>query len=86
MKGIATFFGGLGLLISAAWANGDDLTSCGADALTGLVGRKVEEVRDRLPPEARVLAPNSPMTQDHRPDRVNVALDDDGVIVRFWCG
>lgn len=68
---------------SGAWAAVD---SCGAQALESFVGQQLEAVSDALPEGARILPPNSVMTQDHRPDRVNVNLDDKDVITRIWCG
>lgn len=63
---------------------GDD--GCGAAALQALVGRPVAEVRGELPDEARIIPPGSAVTQDHRPERLNVDLDEGDVIVRLWCG
>jgi Peptidase inhibitor I78 family len=78
-------FGAFGAPVLAA---GDDngLTACGADQVQDLIGQPVDESRDRLAPEARIIPPNSPITQDYRPDRLNVDLDKDGIITRIWCG
>lgn len=60
--------------------------TCGAEALKPLLNRRFDEVEAQLPALARILPPDSVMTQDHRPERVNVNLDETGVIVRIWCG
>ena len=61
--------------------------TCGAEPLQILVGMPYE-ARDFEEGERpiRVLPPDSAMTMDHRVDRLNVDLDEEGVITRFWCG
>ncbi|QIE45429.1 hypothetical protein G5B38_07790 [Pseudohalocynthiibacter aestuariivivens] len=34
----------------------------------------------------RIIAPDSAVTLDHRLDRLNIDVDDQGVITRVWCG
>jgi hypothetical protein len=34
----------------------------------------------------RILKPDSMMTMDHNPERINIVHDDDGVVTRVWCG
>jgi hypothetical protein len=34
----------------------------------------------------RLLKPDSMMTMDHNPERINVVHDNDGVVTRVWCG
>ena len=60
--------------------------TCGAPALEASVGQRREATSEVLPEDARILPPTSVMTQDHRPDRVHVGLDDKIVILRVWCG
>ncbi len=61
--------------------------SCGAEAREYLLGQAVSEVDlDSLARTVRAIAPGAPVTMDHRPDRLNLDLDGDGVIVRIWCG
>lgn len=61
--------------------------TCGAEPLQLLVGLPFEqrdfEQADR---PLRILPPDSAMTMDHRPDRLNVDLDDAGTVIRIWCG
>lgn len=65
---------------------GDPVAVCSADEMQELVGQSIDTTDGVFPETARILPPNSVMTQDFRPDRVNVNLDEDGVIVRIWCG
>jgi hypothetical protein len=37
-------------------------------------------------PAKRILSPNSPMTMDHSPERLNIDTDALGMITRLWCG
>lgn len=61
--------------------------SCGAQAREYLLGQPVSEVDlDSLARTVRPISPGQPVTMDHRPDRINLDLDGDGVIVRIWCG
>ena len=63
-----------------------DLGSCNAAALAGSVGQHVDTVRASLPAPHRVLEPGAAMTQDFRPDRLNVYVDGGAVIQRLTCG
>lgn len=64
---------------------------CGAEQLGGYVGHKatdeviasLQQWRGENP--IRVLKPGSAMTMDYRPNRLNVYLDDAGVIKEFKC-
>ncbi len=57
---------------------------CGAVALQDLVGTPIAEAS--FDESARILSPNSVVTLDHRPDRLNVTHDEDGIITRIYCG
>lgn len=74
------------VLVGAATAAAAQEDSCGAAAFEPLLNQPLEQVESQLPETARILPPDSVMTQDMRPDRLNVNLDEDGVIIRFWCG
>lgn len=68
-----------------AWANGDDL--CGASGFQGLVGQSGEIARLlELEQPVRVIPPNSAVTMEYRPDRINFELDEDGSIAVVRCG
>lgn len=64
---------------------------CGAEQLGAYVGRQAtDEVIAQLQAwrgenPIRVLKPGSAMTMDYRPNRLNVYLDDAGVITEFKC-
>ena len=88
----ATVFAALMLVACAPQGNGsDDLpppeTTCGADKLQHLIGLPYEprdfEAEGR---PLRILPPGSMMTMDHRPNRLNVELDQNSDITRIWCG
>ena len=60
---------------------------CGAVPRQYLVGQAIGEVDlESLARSVRTIYPGQPVTMDHRPDRLNIDLDGDGVIVRLWCG
>jgi len=64
----------------------DALAACGADQVQQLVGQSYDGVQDSFAADARIIPPNSPVTQDYRPARLNVDLDIDRAISRIWCG
>lgn len=51
------------------------------------VGKAVDEnaVKEQGRPY-RILTPDSMMTMDHNPERINVVHDPDGKVTRVWCG
>ncbi|MFC3283298.1 I78 family peptidase inhibitor [Litchfieldella rifensis] len=65
---------------------------CGAQSVQDRVGREFSDaLREAIAEESRaermrVLRPGDMATMDHRPDRLNIHLDDDNVIVRIECG
>jgi hypothetical protein len=64
---------------------GDD--SCGAGARQYLVGQSIDSVdTTTLAEHVRAVYPGDMVTMDHRPDRLNLGLDDDGIIVALSCG
>lgn len=51
------------------------------------IGRTVDEnILKGLGRPYRVLPPGSAMTMDHSPERINLDLDENGIITRVWCG
>ena len=65
----------------------DRSESCGAEALQHLVGQPQAALEDEtISAPTRILPPGAMRTMDHRPDRLNVDLDDTGTIQRLWCG
>ncbi|GAB5436155.1 I78 family peptidase inhibitor [Falsiruegeria mediterranea] len=63
-----------------------DLSMCKMQDLSDRIGQPVADTRSLLPEGTRVLAPNSVATQDYRPTRANVYVDDKGTIMRIACG
>src|SRR5262249_10639091 len=57
--------------------------TCGAHARADFIGQNVSAVTP--PPGARVIAPDSVVTQDFRPERLNIITDAHGVIQRLEC-
>ena len=68
---------------TAAEATAED--TCGADRYRDLIGSNVDETTLRDNTDARIIAPDSAVTQDFRPDRLNVILDADGRITSLEC-
>ncbi|MEB8387177.1 I78 family peptidase inhibitor [Rhodobacteraceae bacterium KMM 6894] len=64
-----------------------DTDSCGAATLSARIGTPAKDYdfANANRPH-RIIPPNSAVTMDHRPDRLNVDLDEQGVITRLWCG
>lgn len=79
--------------VPAPWSDADIQSgkSCGADQLGGWIGKTATEetvamLRQwRAGSDVRVLGPNSAMTMDYRPDRLNVTVDAGNVITGFRC-
>lgn len=59
-------------------------SACGAAGFQGLVG--LPAAGHGFPPGTRIIPPGAAVTMDHRPDRLNVETDEDGVITRVYCG
>jgi len=65
--------------------------ACNADSLGELVGKRASDARaDVMQTRSgartlRWIAPNTAMTMDFRPDRLNVYVDAKGRIERFTC-
>jgi hypothetical protein len=64
-----------------------DNDTCGAAAFSDRIGTPAQnhDFADANRPH-RIIPPNSAVTMDHRPDRLNVDLDEKGIITRIWCG
>ena len=65
--------------------------ACKTEGLSQWVGKRASDVRaDEMVKASgartmRWIAPNSAVTMDFRPDRLNVYVDDKGVIEKFGC-
>jgi hypothetical protein len=70
----------------AAPQNADDATArntCGARAFRDRIGAPVVDMQ--VPASARVIAPGTAVTDDFRPNRLNIITDDNGVITALQC-
>ena len=64
-----------------------DLSSCSSDAVQSLIGSNIASVDTRpLAKTVRIIPPNSAVTMDYNPQRLNIETDARGVIVRMTCG
>lgn len=59
--------------------------SCGFDAWVGKPLAGIEAAAKETGRPVRILTPESMMTMDHAPDRINV-VHEDGNVTRVWCG
>ena len=71
-----------------ATEDGEVLTQCGAPGQQNLVGRTVEDLAAVSFASAvtRFINPGDVVTQDVRPERMNIEFGDDGKITRVYCG
>jgi hypothetical protein len=63
-----------------------DLAFCKGDPFAESIGQPVSTIQASLPERARVLGPNDIATQDYRIDRLNVFVNEAGLIQRLTCG
>ncbi|MBH1974091.1 MAG: hypothetical protein I8H94_03340 [Rhodobacteraceae bacterium] len=64
-----------------------DLSSCSSDAVQSLIGSNIASVDTRpLAKTVRIIPPNTAVTMDYNPQRLNIETDARGVIVRMTCG
>lgn len=61
------------------------VTECGAETLSDMIGKPLLAL-DPVPENARVIRPFEMITQDFRPERLNIELDENDVILRVRCG
>ena len=62
-------------------------TTCGAAGMQDLVGRDNDVlVAMSFPAGTRLIYPGTPVTEDYRPDRLNIDIDQSGRITGVWCG
>lgn len=60
--------------------------SCGASALQYAVGRENALAAMTFPDTTRFIGPDTAVTQDYNPERLNIVHDDRGTILRVYCG
>ncbi|MDP3198142.1 I78 family peptidase inhibitor [Tabrizicola sp.] len=62
-------------------------TACGAAGMQDLVGRDQAVLAAMtFPAGTRLIGPDTAVTEDYRPDRLNIDIDAGGRITRLWCG
>lgn len=67
--------------------DGADGPQCAADQYQMLVGQPIGEVHtDSLPQPLRIYGPDEMVTMDYRPDRMNLVLDADDIVLEVKCG
>ena len=66
--------------------DGEGADPCNADARSGLIGTNIAAVTLPAALDHRIVKPDSAVTLDHRPERLNIHVDEDGVIQRLDCG
>lgn len=82
------------LFLAACWSipapdpmfDGPDRAQCGADALQGLVGKPASVLQTmKFGQETRIIRPDTAVTMDFRPDRLNIDIDRSEWITRVYC-
>ncbi|GAA6160715.1 hypothetical protein NBRC116589_28890 [Ruegeria sp. HU-ET01832] len=63
-----------------------DLAFCLGEPFANSIGQPVSTIQAQLPERSRVLGPDGIATQDYRIDRLNVFVDETGIIQRLTCG
>ena len=71
-------------LVSACQS--ETASGCGAEDYGWLVGQQLAAVTLPADLGARIVGPDSIVTTDFRPDRLNISVDGSGVIDRVYCG
>lgn len=75
------------LCAAALPATAQEEDACGASGFQGLVGQSGEIARMlELDQPVRVIPPNTPVTMDYRPERINFELDGNDRIAVVRCG
>lgn len=63
------------------------VSTCGAGAMQGQIGKDRSILAAMsFPAGTRIIEPGMMITEDYRPERLNIDLDDKGLIARVWCG
>lgn len=60
---------------------------CDTQGLEALIGKSKEALSAiDLPQNTRIIEPGTMVTRDYRRDRVNIDIDEAGIISKIWCG
>ncbi len=61
--------------------------ACAAEAYQALLGQAAAEIdRESLPRPHRIFSDTDMVTMDYRADRLNIVHDQDGAVIRVYCG
>jgi len=61
--------------------------TCGLDALKPYLGQQAGDIpADVLPERSRIVGPDTQVTMDYVPTRVNVLTDEAGMVIGLKCG
>ena len=71
---------------AATAASSSPLAECQGEKMQAYIGVPIAQVSKQAPANLRIITPSSVVTQDYRPDRLNVYVDDAGKITRLTCG
>lgn len=83
--GKAALFLALGL--AGCVAATPDENACGAAGMQDLIGQEDDVLAAMTFPQGtRFIYPGTPVTEDYRPDRLNIDVDQSGRIIGVWCG
>lgn len=64
-----------------------DPNACGAAGMQRMVGKDDDVLAAfTLPQGTRFIYPGTPVTEDYRPERLNIDIDQSGTITGVWCG
>lgn len=74
------------LLLLAQACRSETGSRCGAEDYAWLVGKPLAAVTLPADLDARVIVPDTMITMDIRPERLNIAVDGAGTIGRVYCG
>ena len=67
-------------------SGGTEPDTCGKDSHAALIGTPVSETPFANDAKTRIIAPDVAVTTDFQTDRLNVFVDETGLITRISCG
>ena len=77
----------LAVLAAAGCTTEPEQNACGAAGMQDLVGQdKAVLATMTFPVGTRVIEPGTAVTEDYRPDRLNIDVDAGDRITGVWCG
>lgn len=64
-----------------------DDPNCGPERIEDFIGKHVSTLpKDITDGHIRIIPPNSAVTMDYIPTRLNISTDADGIILKAYCG